>query len=295
MENIIISNPKEFEEKKKKILKQGINNFHVLTDFDRTLTKAFVNKKKTPSVISVLRDGNYISKQYAKKAHELFDKYHPIENDSSIPLKERKKAMHSWWSEHFELLIKSGLKKSHIEKIIKEDKIQFRKGAFEFFDYLNEKQIPLIILSSAGLGTESISLMLEKYKKNYKNIHIISNEYIWDEKGNAIEIKKPIIHCMNKDETILKDFPEIYEKIKNKKNVLLLGDSDGDLEMITGFDYDNLLKIGFLNDKVAPLGVPQDSELGGKENLERYKENFDVVITNDSNMNYVLEFVREMS
>lgn len=282
MENVIISNPTKVKEIQEKIISQGRDNFHVLADFDRTLTKPFVNGKKTPSVISVLRDGNYISKEYAKKAHELFNKYHPIENDQTIPKEERKKAMYSWWSEHFELLIKSGLKKTHIKEIVKQDKIEFREGAFEFFDYLNEKQIPLVILSSAGLGKESISLMLEKYNKNYKNIHIISNEYIWDEKGNAIEIKKPIIHILNKDETILKKIPKVYEEIKNRKNVLLLGDSDGDLEMIAGFNYNNLLKVGFLNEKV-------------KENLNKYKKDFDVVIANDSNMNYVCDFVKEFN
>ena len=282
MKNIIISNPEKFKEIKNKIIEQGEDNFHVLADFDRTLTKAYVKGKKNPSVISVLRDGNYISKEYAKKAHELFDKYHPVEINLNIPVEERKKAMYSWWSEHFELLIKSGLKKSHIEEIVKQGKIEFREGAFEFFDYLNEKQIPLVILSSAGLGTDSISLMLKKYKKNYKNIHIISNEYIWDENGKATNIKKPIIHCMNKDETILKNISKVYEKINDRKNVLLLGDGIGDLEMITGFYYDNLLRIGFLNEEV-------------EKNLETYKKNFDVVITNDGTFEFVNEFVKEIN
>ena len=80
---------------------------------------------------------------------------------------------------------------------------------------------------------------------------------------------------MNKDETMVHDFPEIYKRIKDRKNVLLMGDSIGDLGMIEGFDYDNLLKVGFLNDNV-------------KENIKNYKKNFDVVITSDSDMKYII-------
>jgi hypothetical protein len=68
---------------------------HVVSDFDRTLTKVFVNGKKIPSLISVIRDGNYLSSDYAEKAHALFNKYHLIETDTKIPLGEKKKAKQS--------------------------------------------------------------------------------------------------------------------------------------------------------------------------------------------------------
>ncbi len=64
------------------------------------------------------------------------------------------------------------------------------------------------------------------------------------------------------------------KKLKDRKNVILLGDSLGDLEMIKGFDYVNLIRMGFLN--------YQD-----EENLEDYKKAYDVVILNDSSMDYV--------
>ena len=95
------------------------------------------------------------------------------------------------------------------------------------------------------MGKESISLYLQKEKKLYDNIHIISNSYEWDKDGYAKKVITPIIHVMNKDETIVKNFP-FFMDIKNRKNVLLLGDSLGDIEMTTGFEYNNLIKIGFL-------------------------------------------------
>lgn len=281
MKDVIIVNKKDLEKKKKAMVKDGVDKFHVVSDFDRTLTKAFVGGKKTPSIISELRDRDYISKDYAKRAHALFDKYHPIEMDSSVPINDKKKAMYEWWKIHFDLLIESGLNKKHIERIVSEGKIQFREKASDFFGLLKNKDIPLVIISSAGLGKESIDLFLRKEKIDYSNIYVVSNEYEWNEKGNAISVKQPIIHVMNKDETIVKTFPEIYSQIKNRRNVLLMGDSLGDTGMVDGFDYKNLIKVGFLNENVD-------------EHLEAYKENFDVVIIGDGSMDYINKLLKEI-
>ncbi|MBU2415738.1 hypothetical protein KKH86_00740 [Patescibacteria group bacterium] len=81
---------------------------------------------------------------------------------------------------------------------------------------------------------------------------------------------------------VAKSYKFSIELIKNRKNVLLLGDSFGDTEMINGFDYDNLIKIGFLNENV-------------KENLEEYKKNYDVVILNDGSMEYVNDLLNEIN
>jgi hypothetical protein len=83
---------------------------------------------------------------------------------------------------------------------------------------------------------------------------------------------------MNKDETVLKDFP-IFEKIKDRKNVILLWDSPSDTDMIKWFEYDNLLKIWFLNKDV-------------EKNMEKYIKNYDVLITNDGNMEFVNDILK---
>ena len=280
MEDIIVINKTELKKKKEKILQAGHERLHILTDFDKTLTKAFVDGKKISSITAELRNGDYISKDYAEKAHALADKYHPIEIDPNVSLEVKKKAMQEWWSQHFRLLIASGLNKNHIEKIVDSGKVQFREGSLNLLDFLHKKNIPLVIISSAGLGGESIRMMLEKENKMYSNIYIVSNDYNWDSKGNAIGIKKPIIHVFNKDETIIKKFP-FYDKIKNRKNVLLLGDSLGDLGMIKGFNYDNLIKIGFLNENA-------------EENLKTFKDAYDVVLLNDGTMDFVNKLLEEI-
>lgn len=281
MKNLTISDKENFEKLKTKIILGGVTNFHVVADFDRTLTKAFVNGVALPSIISVLRNENYLSEEYSEKAKALANKYHPIEIDTKIPLNEKKKDMKEWWEKHFELLINSGLNKKNLERIINEGKVEFREGAEEFLDLLHEKNIPLVIISSSGVG-DLIPMYLEKHGKLYNNVHIIANLYKWDNKGKAIGTQNSIIHVFNKDETSVKNYPLVYKEIKNRKNVLLLGDSLGDLGMIKGFNYEYLLKIGFLNEQI-------------EESLEEYKKNFDVIITHDSNMEFVNRFIKQLN
>ena len=281
MENVVIQDPKKLEKIKRSISKAGVKKLHVIADFDKTLTRAFVNGEKRPSLISILRDGEYLTPDYAAKAHALYDKYYPIEADPKISLLEKKKAMRTWWQTHFALLIKLGLNKKDLEKVVVSEKIEFREDALDFFDTLHSHKIPLIILSATGLGKETISLFFKKRGKMYDNIYIISNSFEWDEKGNMIGVKQPIVHSMNKDETVVKDFPEAFKMVEDRKNVLLLGDILGDIAMIDGFDYDNLIKIGFLNENID-------------QDLKYFKNDYDIVLLNDSSMKPINNLLKEI-
>jgi 5'-nucleotidase len=278
--NLIIPDQENLKKLKSKIKAGDYQNLHILSDFDRTLTYGAVKGVKTPSIISMLRDGNHLTEDYAKKAHALFDKYHPIEVNPDIPLPEKKKAMQEWWETHNRLLIESGLSKSDLGDIVKNGNVEFREGIPEFLDFLHKHNIPLVILSASGCG-DAIQMFFKKIKRDYSNIFYVTNRFNWDKKGRVISTAGPIIHSMNKDETILRKIPEVYSAIKNRKNVLLLGDSVGDLGMIEGFDYEYLLKIGFLN---------FDYDKSRKE----FEKNFDVVLEGDGNFNYVNELIRDL-
>jgi HAD superfamily hydrolase (TIGR01544 family) len=278
-EEIVITNQTKLSEIIQKISADGAGKFHVLADFDRTLTRTFApDGSETPSLISVLRDENYLTPDYPQKAKDLFAKYHAIEIDLLIPKEEKKIAMKEWWIKHFELLIASRLNKKDVEKAALSERLRLRDGAKEFLEFLRDKKIPLIIMSSAGLGIEAISFFLKNQNCLFENIKIISNEFVWDENGFAIDIKQPIIHCLNKDETVLKDF-DFYGDIAGRKNVMLLGDSADDIDMVLGFEYDNLIKIGFLNKPTL-------------ENELIYLKNYDILIKNDGTMKKANEILK---
>ncbi len=264
-----------------KISADGVKKFHVLTDFDGTLTKHFMrDSSKVPSLISILRDEGYLTPNYSKKAKALFAKYHPIEVNPKISKDKKKKAMQEWWMKHYNLLIKSKLNKRDIQQAVQSRRVQFRQGVKEFLKFLKQKNIPLVIISSSGLGTEAIRLYLKNKNLLFDNIYIISNELIWNKNGYLIGVKKPIIHVKNKNETVLKDFP-FYDKIADRKNVLLLGDDEADVDMITGFDYDNLLKISFWGGSIF-------------KNIKKYRQNYDILIKNDGTFGQINQILKQM-
>lgn len=278
MPNILILNPIEFQKKKEIFRKEGIEKIHIISDFDRTLTKAFVNGEKFTSIMSQMYDGHHLSEDYARKAQALRDKYYPIEINTKIPLEDKKKAMEEWWRIHKKLLIESGLNLRDVQDIVDNGKLEFRQGALEFFDITWESKIPLVVFSSSGIG-EAIPLYFKKIKKDYKNIHIITNSMKYNKKGDAIGIKEPIIHIFNKGEIALRGLP-IMKELKTRKNVILLGDSLGDLDMTHGFNYDNILRIGFYNYE--------------EEKLEDFKKSFDVIVLNDGDMDFINKLLKEI-
>lgn len=62
--------------------------------------------------------------------------------------------------------------------------------------------------------------------------------------------KGELIHVYNKHDGALRR-TEYFSHLKENSNIVLLGDSLGDLSMADGVpNVENILKIGYLNDKV---------------------------------------------
>ena len=63
--------------------------------------------------------------------------------------------------------------------------------------------------------------------------------------------KGQLIHTYNKNSSVCEN-SDYFQQLQGKTNILLLGDSMGDLTMADGVPgVENILKIGFLNDKVG--------------------------------------------
>lgn len=264
---------------RRKIALFRVHSFHVVSDFDRTLTKAFVNGKKFQSSYALIRDGGYLTPDYPTRAQALFARYHPYEISTTISAAQRNQKMVQWWSQHFDLMKGCGMNREVIQDIVAKGKIQFREGALEFMDLLSQHHVPILIFS-AGVG-DIIKELLESAGKIQPNVHLLSNFYVFDKLGKVIGKKNnSFIHTFNKKEVEVKK-TSYYTKITQRKNVLLLGDSLGDLGMTEGIEHENIIRIGFLNDDKEKM-------------LEKYMQEFDVVITDDGDMGYVNEMVKEI-
>ena len=69
--------------------------------------------------------------------------------------------------------------------------------------------------------------------------------------GTLTGFKGELIHVFNKSESAIHK-SDYFENIRERENIILMGDSLGDLRMADGAaNTKNILRIGFLNDKVG--------------------------------------------
>jgi cytosolic 5'-nucleotidase 3 len=278
MKNVIIANALVLAEKIKKFSEGGLDTIQVVSDFDKTLTKFKINGEKVSSVISVLRDEKYLTPDYSDRAKALFNLYHPFEIDSTLDWEFRKSKMLEWWSKHYEVLKECGLTKDDLESIVKSNRIQFRDGYRFLFEFLQQYDIPCTIITSNGLGGDIIKMVFSRDGVDCEKINVLSNNIVWDENGKFLDILKPIIHVLNKDEVIIED-EKIKLQIKDKKNVILIGDGEGDLSMTSHIEFEDIIRVGFLNEKE-------------EESMETFKKVFDIVVINDGSLEVVNEILK---
>lgn len=280
MKNVIISDKRIFEEKKQRMSIDGLRNLFVVSDFDRTLTKAFYGGRKVSSLIATLRDGSYLGDEYTQKAKALFNKYHPYEIDMDISFEEKNNKMNEWWSSHNKLFVQYGLSLKIIARMVKQRKLSFREGTKMFLKSLHLSKIPLLIASASSLGMV-IDDYLIKDKVYFKNTKIITNYFRFDKKGKVVGPIDPIVTTTNKYLVINKHLSDIETRKNKNKNILLLGDNYEDEKMANGLHREDIMKIGFLNEEVD-------------ENLDDYKKVFDVVILNDGTMDFANSFLKSL-
>lgn len=277
--NIIIPDEEDLNKKTSFISKDRKNKIFVIADFGRTFTRCFHNGKKISTSFAQIREKDYLGQNYKEKAFELYYKYYPIEKDPNLSIEEKIDPLTEWWKKHLELMIEYGLSKDIIiNEIIKKGLIPLRHGLYKFIKILEKNNIPLIIVSQ-GVGDIYLELLNNKKILN-KNIYFITNLFNFNKEGIATSVTETIIHPYNKHKIDLLKY-SFYKYIKDRPNVLLMGDSLEDVGMIKNFKYKNLIKIGFLNEDV-------------QKNIDDFKKNFDIILLNDSDMRYINKLLRAL-
>lgn len=218
------------------------NNLYVVADFDRTITTG-----DSMTSWSILASSDLVPKSYIKERQELYEKYRPIEIDTTLPFDYRMEMMSEWFRKHIELFVKYQMSEEIFEKAATDLRVmQFRKGAQEFLSLLHQKQVPLIIIS-AGIGN-FIETFLKINHCYFDNIYVSSNKVLF-ENGIAVGVGENIIHSLNKNEVSLPT--EITKKLQNRNQIILLGDQVSDLNMVDKKLHNNVISVGFISEEAS--------------------------------------------
>ncbi|XP_021901359.1 7-methylguanosine phosphate-specific 5'-nucleotidase A [Carica papaya] len=286
----VIGDPQSLENKISAIRAAGAAKLQVIADFDATLTRYWINGTRGQTSHGLLQQGN---PEYDAKRQALYEYYHPLEYSLTLPIEKKTKLMEEWWGKTHDLLIEGGLTYDAIKSSVASAYIAFREGVVELFEFLEEREIPVLIFS-AGLADIIEEVLRQKVHRYFKNIKIVSNRMVFDDNGRLISFKGKTIHSMNKNEHALDMAAPLHDhlgdangpmndnaSVKQRTNVLLLGDHIGDLGMSDGLTYETRISVGFQNDNI-------------EKNLDRYRDAFDIVYLNDAPIWGVVDLVSRL-
>ncbi|KAL3523692.1 hypothetical protein ACH5RR_016526 [Cinchona calisaya] len=287
---VVVADPQSLLHKISSFRLAGPKKLQVIADFDATLTRYWIDGRRGQSSHGLLQQGN---PEYDEKRQKLFEYYHPLEFDPTIPLDQKAILMEEWWGKTHALLIEGGLTYEAIEESVAKANIAFREGVVELFEFLEEKDVPVLVFS-AGLADIIEEVFRQKLHRSFKNVRIVSNRMIFDQNGQLVAFKGKTIHVLNKNEHALDMATPVHDQtndinglvednsfVKKRTNVLLLGDHIGDLGMSDGLNYETRISVGFLNDNI-------------ENSLESYQKAFDVVYLNDTSMQGVVKLASQL-
>lgn len=225
-------------------------------------------------------------------------KYYPIEIDHQLTREQKLPHMIKWYELAHEALVREGLHKDDLEEAVQRSNVTLREKAKDVVNLVEKNQVPLLLFS-AGVGNIIQEVMLQKYGNLASTTHIIANWMEYNAEGTLDKFSEPLIHVFNKNESHVTGH-DYEDSVKSRSNVILIGDSLGDgkllhilikkytrtelilVDMSNGLSVSaNILKIGFLNHNVIDL-------------LPQYEKVYDVIITKDGSMQFVLDLLQQI-
>uniref|UniRef100_A0A8C2ZTR9 5'-nucleotidase n=1 Tax=Cyclopterus lumpus TaxID=8103 RepID=A0A8C2ZTR9_CYCLU len=255
--SVCMRDPHRVQEILQSMVKAGSNTVQVISDFDMTLTRFAYNGKRCPTCHNILDNSKLISNDCKEELKKLLNTYYPIEIDSSRSIEDKLPLMVEWWTKAHEILVQQEIRKDLLAIVVRESDAMLREGYQLLFDHLYEHSIPLLIFS-AGIG-DILEEVIRQAGVFHPNVKVFSNYMDFDETGVLRAFKGELIHIYNKREGALLNTGH-FQELRTRPNVLLLGDSLGDLTMI-----------GFLNDKV-------------EERKQSYLDSYDIVLVKDETL-----------
>ncbi|OBS76105.1 hypothetical protein A6R68_17441 [Neotoma lepida] len=265
----------------------------IITDFDMTLSRFSYNGKRCPTCHNIIDNCKLVTDECRRKLLQLKERYYAIEVDPDLTVEEKFPYMVEWYTKSHGLLVEQGIPKAKLKEIVADSDVMLKKTkqqdlrqvAFEltlvnfswegyenFFGKLQQHSIPVFIFS-AGIG-DVLEEIIRQAGVYHSNVKVVSNFMDFDDNGVLKGFKGELIHVFNKHDGALKN-TDYFSQLKDNSNIILLGDSQGDLRMADGVaNVEHILKIGYLNDRVDEL-------------LEKYMDSYDIVLVKEESLEVV--------
>lgn len=201
---------------------RGPGSWHMVLDFDRTLTCANASGQDffTWSILD-----SFLPQKMQSIATNLYNRYRPLELSGELT----EELALEWWNKSLKLLQDGKVNLFEVEREFM-SRASIRPGIAELFAFCKQHNIPTVILS-AGVtdvieiwcrhhGIKPDIIMATRLKLTPEG-HIAG----WDQDG--------LIHALNKHE---RGHGEIAALRVNRPNTILVGDSMDDARMVEGED-----------------------------------------------------------
>lgn len=267
--SVRIKNPSRVEEILCGLIRGGAAKLQIITDFDMTLSRFSHEGRRCPTCHNVIDNCRLVSDECREKLLQLKEKYYAIEIDPHLTIEQKCPYMVEWYTKSHSLLVEQAIPKDKLKEIVAESDIMLKEGYETFFAKLHEHSIPMFIFS-AGIG-DVLEEVIQQAGVYHSNVKVVSNFMDFDDSGVLRGFKGELIHVFNKHDGALKN-TEYFSQLKDNSNIILLGDSQGDLRMADGVaNVEYILKIGYLNDRVDEL-------------LDKYMNTYDIVLVKDESL-----------
>ncbi|KAL6730909.1 hypothetical protein Aduo_001831 [Ancylostoma duodenale] len=261
------------ERKLRVMVEGGKQKLMIISDFDYTLSRFEDSRGTRCWTTHGVFDNctKQVDPELANKFERLKEKYFPIEFDPKLSQEQKIPYMEEWWTASHGHIVSAKFDKPTIEGFVRNSKIILRDHADVMMQRLRLLGIPLVVFS-AGIGNIIEIFLQQKFGQMPTNVHIISNMMNFNEQGVVVSFSQPLIHTYCKNSSVVRKESEFFHEVSGRNNVILLGDSVGDIHMDVGVEKEGpTLKIGFLNSDVDNL-------------LDHYLDVFDVVLVRDQSM-----------
>ncbi|CAJ0568264.1 unnamed protein product, partial [Mesorhabditis spiculigera] len=262
------------ERKLRDIVADGIDKMMVITDFDYTLSRAIDEEGERCSTTHGVFDAfaDEIQPGLSRKFTDLKNIYYPIEFDPHMTIEEKTPHMEDWWNTSHGYIVSAGFTRHDIEGFVRKSRVLLRSGAESWLRGLQSSKVPVVIFS-AGVGDVIEIKLQQQFGQVPPNVHILGNLMSYDAKGKVCAFSEPLIHTFCKNSSVIDKAAPFHRAVEARPNVLLMGDSLGDVHMDVGIDHQgHTLRVGYLN-------FPSDHL------LEKFLHGYDIVIINDQTIN----------